>query len=135
MQWRDVRLVSIQSKRVRIPQLKTSKLPAAAKAFINPVLSDRYVPTASETHFLVKLLLAAPASFLSFADASHVVSASFSHFLVKLVSAAPASFFSASCALQVAVVWADAADPANAMSTAKTIILIEPSLKAVTGEL
>ena len=101
MQWRDVRLVSIQSKRVRIPQLKTSKLPAAAKAFINPVLSDRYVPTASETHFLVKLLLAAPASFLSFADASHVVSASFSHFSVKLVSAAPASFFSAACALQV----------------------------------
>src|SRR5215210_7420102 len=94
-----------------------------------------YVPTASETHFLVKLLLAAPASFLSLAEASHVASASFSHFLVKLVSAAPASFFSAACALQVVAVWADAADPANAMSTAKTIILIEPSSKAVTGEL
>ena len=79
-------------------------LSALEDAGAGRVLSDGYVPTASETHFLVKLLLAAPASFLSFADASHVVSASFSHFLVKLVSAAPASFFSAACALHVAVV-------------------------------
>src|SRR6266702_3158113 len=60
------------------------------------------LPTASVTHFLVKLVLAAPLSFLSAADVSHVVAASVSHFFMKLVSAAPASFLSVACDLQVA---------------------------------
>src|SRR6187399_1297696 len=57
-------------------------------------------------HFLVKLVLAAPASFFSAALASHaaiVLGASVSHFLTKLVLAAPASFFSAALASQAAV--------------------------------
>src|SRR6185436_5024695 len=37
-------------------------------------------PTESVTHFLVKLALAAPASFLSAADVSHAFCASVSHF-------------------------------------------------------
>ena len=66
-------------------------------------------PVASLMHFLVKLFLAAPASFLSAACASQVVvavakaaAASFSHFWTKLFLAAPASFFSAACASHVA---------------------------------
>src|SRR5215203_4760229 len=47
-----------------------------------------------KTHFLVKLFLAAPASFLSLADTSQLVAASRSHFFMKLVMTAPASFFS-----------------------------------------
>src|SRR5882757_4990976 len=58
------------------------------------------VPAASVTHFLVKLVFAAPASFFSAACASQAVLASFSHFVRKLFWAAPASFFSADCALQ-----------------------------------
>jgi len=50
------------------------------------------VPTASRTHFLVKLDFAAPASFLSDAWDVQVVAASFSHFVRKLLSAAPATF-------------------------------------------
>ena len=62
---------------------------------------------ASATHFLVKLVLAAPASFFSAALASHaaVVSASVSHFLTKLVLAAPASFFSVALASHAASRW------------------------------
>ena len=66
-------------------------------------------PVASLMHFLVKLFLAAPASFLSAACASHVAvavakaaAASFSHFCTKLFLAAPASFLSAACASHVA---------------------------------
>ena len=50
---------------------------------------------ASDTHFLVKLVLAAPASFLSAACISQLVCASFVHFVMKLFIAAPASFFAA----------------------------------------
>jgi len=54
-------------------------------------------------HFLVKLALAAPASFLSTAAVSQALEASPSHFFKKLAAAAPASFFSVACALHVAV--------------------------------
>jgi hypothetical protein len=50
----------------------------------------------------VKLVLAAPTSFLSAASLSQAAVASVSHFFMKLVCAAPASFFSADCALQLA---------------------------------
>jgi hypothetical protein len=50
---------------------------------------------------LVKLRLAAPASFFSVAEASQLtVAASRSHFFMKLFSAAPASFFSVAFAAQ-----------------------------------
>src|SRR5262249_11877999 len=65
------------------------------------IAAGRQAPTASVTHFLVKLALAAPASFLLAADVSHAFCASLSHFFRKLLSAAPASFFSVACALQV----------------------------------
>ena len=52
------------------------------------------MPVASFTHFLVKLSLAAPESFLSAAFVSHIDAASDSHFFMKLSGAAPASFFS-----------------------------------------
>src|SRR3954454_21347993 len=60
-----------------------------------------YAPVASLTHFLVKLVLAAPCSFFSCAAVSQEVCASFSHLVMKLCSAAPASFFSAACSLQL----------------------------------
>src|SRR5262249_8178119 len=67
-----------------------------------PYMLDGQVPTASRTHFLVKLALAAPASFFSDASDVQVVVASFSHFVMKLLSAAPASFLSEAWALHVA---------------------------------
>jgi len=51
-----------------------------------------HLPVASVTHFLVKLVFAAPASFFSAAWLSQVACASFLHLPMKLVSAAPASF-------------------------------------------
>jgi len=59
------------------------------------------VPTASETHFFVKLAFAAPASFFSAAAVVQPFVASVSHFFKKLFCAAPANFFSAACALQL----------------------------------
>ena len=59
------------------------------------------MPTASVTHFLVKLVLAAPASFFSVAEVLQDFLASLSHFFKKLVRAAPASFFSVAWPLQV----------------------------------
>jgi hypothetical protein len=58
-------------------------------------------PTASEVHFLTKLVFAAPASFLSTAAPVHVAAASDWHFFKKLVFAAPASFLSDTCDVQV----------------------------------
>jgi len=52
-----------------------------------------HMPVASVTHFLVKLVFAAPASFLSAACESQLACASFVHLVMKLVFAAPASFF------------------------------------------
>lgn len=66
-----------------------------------PASRTQEAPTASFTHFLVKLFLAAPASFFSAAAASQLAAASFSHFFMKLLLAAPASFFSAAFAAQV----------------------------------
>src|SRR5690242_974605 len=65
---------------------------------------DFQPPVASLTHFLVKLVFAAPASFLSAAALSHAAVASLWHFFMKLLSAAPASFLSVACALQVGLV-------------------------------
>lgn len=49
-------------------------------------------PTASFTHFVVKLVFAAPPNFFSAAALSQDVAASVSHFFIKLFIAAPASF-------------------------------------------
>jgi hypothetical protein len=59
-------------------------------------------PTASFTHFLVKLFLAAPKIFFSTAAASQAAAASFSHFFMNEFLAAPASFFSVDAAVQLA---------------------------------
>jgi hypothetical protein len=53
-----------------------------------PRVTDQ-VPTESLTHLLVKLVLAAPFSFLSAACVSHEVFMSLSHFVMKLDFAAP----------------------------------------------
>src|SRR5215471_1054850 len=63
--------------------------------------SGRQCPTASLRHFSVKLVLAAPASFLPAAALSQDACASFSHFVMKLVSAAPESLFALASPLQV----------------------------------
>src|SRR5262249_16076489 len=60
-------------------------------------------PTASPTHFLTWLVLAAPLSFFSAADLLQAAEASFSHFVMNDFSAATASFFCSAWALQVAV--------------------------------
>ena len=52
-------------------------------------------------HLLVKLVLAAPDSFLSAAALSHEEAASDLHLFMKLVRAAPASFFSAALSWQL----------------------------------
>lgn len=65
-------------------------------------LSLVYEPTRSVTHFLVKLVLAAPDSFCVVAELSQAAVASVSHFFMKLERAAPASFLSVACALQLA---------------------------------
>src|SRR5574337_100706 len=73
-------------------------------------LKRRVQPPASVTHFLTKLVRAAPASFLSSACLSHAAlagaavppPASFSHLVTKLLRAAPASFFSSACLSQAA---------------------------------
>src|SRR5215471_13678198 len=51
--------------------------------------SGRQCPTASLRHFSVKLVLAAPASFLPAAALSQDACASFSHFVMKLVERGP----------------------------------------------
>jgi hypothetical protein len=59
-------------------------------------------PTFSATHFVTWLALAAPLSFCFVESASHAAAASFSHLVMKLLSAAPASFLSAASDLQLA---------------------------------
>jgi hypothetical protein len=78
------------------------------------------LPTASPTHFLVKLFFAAPASFLPAASVSQIFCASPSHFYMKLVRAAPASFLSVACTLQVAP--CAKADPATMQNAAANAI-------------
>src|SRR6185312_1440302 len=91
------------------------------------------LPTLSVTHFLVKLVFAAPLSFLSVAWVSHAFWASVSHFFMKLVSAAPASFLSDACALHEGLmsggedgvlVWANAAPASATQSTARDIVFM-----------
>ena len=84
-------------------------------------------PTASPTHFLVKLVLAAPASFLVAAVASQVAAASFWHLVMKLVIAAPASFLSVARLLQVSSARA-APRPAARMPAQSTIRIIPITL-------
>src|SRR5882672_9808805 len=85
-----------------LPSLMKNR-PPPARGGRALVASGAQVPTASVTHFLVKLVFAAPASFFSAACASQVALASVSHFFMKLFLAAPASFFSPDCALQLGV--------------------------------
>jgi hypothetical protein len=80
--------------------------------------SVAYEPTASLTHFLMWLSLAAPASFLSAADLSQAVFASVSHFFMNEVIAAPASFLSVASTLQEA---AKAVLATSESAAAKTI--------------
>jgi len=58
------------------------------------------LPTASVTHFFVKLVFAAPANFFSAAALSQDAAASVWHFFIKLVIAAPASFLLPASTLQ-----------------------------------
>src|SRR5271169_1188530 len=90
-----------------------------------PSTDGAHVPMASVTHFLVKLIFAAPASFLSAAWLSQAVLASVSHFFKKLVLAAPASFLSVACAMQLASAKARAGAPISAIATtARRIVLV-----------
>src|SRR5579871_6654781 len=82
----------------------------------------RQVPTASVTHFLMKLVLAAPFSFWSLALPSHVLAASLWHFFMKLVIAAPASFLSDAMLLQVSSAKADVAK--QAITSAKKVVFM-----------
>src|ERR1700712_2268309 len=87
---------------------------------------------ASATHFLVKLVFAAPASFLSAAAASQVSLAlglaaaavvppmSLLHLVTKLVFAAPASFLSAACESQVET-------PASLLHFFRKLVLAAPA--------
>src|SRR5574343_380167 len=80
-------------------------------------LKVAYFAAASAVHFFMKLFLAAPASFLSFALAAHAafsggVPASAWHFFMKLFLAAPASFFSAARAAQSSAAWTAVAEKA-----------------------
>src|SRR5262245_4404185 len=85
----------------------------------------RQLPTASPTHFLTWLVLAAPASFLSAADLLHAADASFSHLVMNDFRAAPASFFCSAWALQVGPgAWAPTAVAARtSMATAARYLM------------
>src|SRR4051794_25824169 len=85
------------SLRRRVESAEASACFRALRLISRPLRASRGV-----THFFVKLVFAAPASFFSFADASQVVFASFSHLVRKLFIAAPASFFSSAWDLHVA---------------------------------
>ena len=89
---------------------------------------------ASATHFLTKLVRAAPASFFSSALASHAAlaevgaaPASATHFLTKLVRAAPASFFSSALASQAADPALASAVPASASHFFRKLVFAAPA--------
>jgi hypothetical protein len=107
------------------PQVKdgTHHVPSLLAA-IRQVSRQRpgQVPTASLTHFLVKLVLAAPASFFSEAWAVQVAVASFWHFVMKLLSAAPARFLSVAWALHDVVASCAKAVAANVENSAASNI-------------
>ena len=84
--------------RISTSESAARELLASDFASLNLEKSDtlrHHAPTASIMHFLLKLDLAAPASFFSLLAMSHFAAASFSHFFRKAFLAAPASFFSA----------------------------------------
>src|SRR6516162_10204292 len=78
-----------------------------------------YDAVASERHFLVKLVSAAPCSFWAAAW-------SLQHFLAKLVSAAPCRFLPVACTLQLSS--AKAAVTRKNDANASAIVLIVVSL-------
>lgn len=93
----------------------------------------------------MKLVFAAPASFLSLAVAVQAVTASAWHFFIKLVFAAPASFLSVACAVQLG--WSAHALAAIAEMAAAIIMLFktdfslrvlladpEPALQQTSGQ-
>src|SRR5882672_4139951 len=83
------------------------------------------------------LVLAAPASFLSAESASQDFLASDSHFVMKLLSAAPASFLSVASLLQVANALVAASESAAARTNVfmRTLLLLLPRLKGAGREL
>src|SRR5215813_1766953 len=91
-------------------------------------------PTESVTHFLVKLVLGAPLSFLSVAAASQAAVASVSHFFMKLVFAAPASFLSVASLVQLGLrgevgalcAYAELAIAQNSMAMHRRVICFPP---------
>src|SRR5215472_15401204 len=88
--------------------------------------SGRQCPTASLRQFSVKLVLAAPASFLPAAALSQDACASFSHFVMKLVSAALESLFALASPLQVSAMAEPAAKPDSKTATASVFIACLP---------
>src|ERR1041384_5914337 len=88
------------------------------------------VPIASETHFFMWLVLAAPASFLDAESGSQAFLASDSHFVMKLFSAAPASFLSAASPLQVA----NALVATSESAAARTKVFMDLSCCSRIGE-
>ena len=90
-------------RRERRPRARFTPYAREARGGYGPSPPHRvagYLAAASDSHFFMKHVLAAPASYFSPAWASHaapaaLVPASAPHFFMKLVLAAPASFFSA----------------------------------------
>src|SRR5215472_11606310 len=100
----------------------------ATTQLAQPTRPAPQVPTASFTHFLVKLVLAAPASFFSAAWVAQEVVASFSHFVMKLLSAAPASFLSAAWLLHVASCAKAVAAKVESSAASKTFFIGSSSI-------
>jgi hypothetical protein len=73
-------------------------------------------PVASDTHFLVKLVAAAPCSFCAAAW-------SLQHFLAKLVSAAPCKFLPSACILQLSCAAAALTSKQKATATIETVFM------------
>ncbi len=82
-----------------------------------------HCPTASFTHFVVKLVCAAPWSFLSAAWVVQAAVASFWHLVRKLVGAAPASFFASALATQVSAEAAAAESDSRANAIASVFMI------------
>jgi hypothetical protein len=82
------------------------------------------VAAASPTHFVMKLVFAAPLSFFSTAVLSQAAFASFSHLPMKLFFAVPASFFSVACSAHVA---AKAGSAEMQRTTLSKIALVKPA--------
>lgn len=81
---------------------QTGRLPGGRRPWCPQQRLRVQLPTASDTHFLEKLVLAAPASFLEVAVLVQAAEASASHFFMNDLRAAPASFLVVASDLQVA---------------------------------